>query len=117
MPTLYVIGTADPLVPLRGGEVRSPWGTASSAGRRSPRRWSGGRASSGAPDPVEVADADGVREEVYPGPVAFRAVTVEGLGHHWPGGKGQLNHRVAGPPRADLDATAFIWEFVPGFHL
>src|SRR5262249_28509332 len=26
MPTLYIIGTHDPLLPLEGGEVASPWG-------------------------------------------------------------------------------------------
>src|SRR5205814_1427470 len=25
LPTLYAIGTLDPLVPVRGGEVRNPW--------------------------------------------------------------------------------------------
>jgi polyhydroxybutyrate depolymerase len=80
VPTLYVIGTADPLVPLRGGQVRSPWG-----GRlvhRPPvvetlETWA--TALECSPVPETVSDADGVREEVYPGPVEFRAVFVEGL--------------------------------------
>lgn len=112
VPTLYVIGTLDPLVPVRGGEVRSPW--LHRLVRRPPvaqslETW----ADAIGCDPVPVVDSDagGMRADVYPGPVEFRAVYVEGLGHHWPGGKGMLNYRIAGPPSAALDATAAVWEF------
>src|SRR5262249_49932977 len=27
VPTLYILGTKDPLMPMAGGEVRLPWGT------------------------------------------------------------------------------------------
>ena len=112
VPTLFAIGTADPLVPPRGGEVRNPW--EHRLVRRSPvaaglDRWAG---LIGCRTPPEVvAERDGVREEVYPGPVPFRVVTIEGLGHHWPGGKGRLNHRLAGPPSDRWDATARVWEW------
>ena len=49
-----------------------------------------------------------VRIDRYPGPVAFDAVMVEGLGHHWPGGRGQLNPRLAGPPSDAVNATEMI---------
>ena len=112
VPTLYLIGDSDPLVPLRGGEVRSPW--QHRLVRRPPvaetlERWAAA-VGCGAVPAVE-SDADGVRVERYPGPVEFRAVTVAGLGHHWPGGKGQLNPRIAGPPSDRLDATAAVWAF------
>ncbi|HEX4608046.1 MAG TPA: dienelactone hydrolase family protein [Urbifossiella sp.] len=118
VPTLYLIGAADPLVPVRGGEVRSPW--KHRLVRRRPvagtlARWAGILGC--APDPVAAADADGVRVDVYPGPVPFRAVTIDGLGHHWPGGKGQLNHRIAGPPSARVDGVAAVWEFCRPFAL
>ncbi len=45
-----------------------------------------------------------VRVERYPGPVAFDAVTVDGLGHHWPGG----------PPSDAVNATEMIWAFFVG---
>jgi polyhydroxybutyrate depolymerase len=115
VPTLYVIGSADPLVPPRGGEVRNPW--EHRLVRRRPvaeglDRWAG---LIGCRTPPEVvAEADGVREEVYPGPVPFRVVTIDGLGHHWPGGKGRLNHRLAGPPSDRWDATARVWEWFEG---
>jgi len=112
VPTLYLIGAADPLVPVRGGAVRSPW--KHRLVRRPPvaeslSRWA--RVLGCSPDPVEEVDAGGVRTDVYPGPVPFRAVTVEGLGHHWPGGKGQLNPRVAGPPSDRLNGVAAVWAF------
>ena len=49
--------------------------------------------------------------ERYPGPVAFDAVTVDGLGHHWPGGRALLNPRTAGPPSDVVNATEMIWTF------
>jgi polyhydroxybutyrate depolymerase len=112
VPTLYVIGTADPLVPPRGGEVRSPW--RHRLVRRPPvadplSRWAAAIGCD--PVPVTESDAGGVRVERYPGPTEFRAVFVEGLGHHWPGGKGQLDHRIAGQPSDRFDATAEVWRF------
>jgi len=112
VPTRYLIGSADPLVPLRGGDVRSPWGDR--LVRRRPVAdtldcWAA--ALGCGPVPVVASDAGGVRVEVYPGPVEFGVVTVAGLGHHWPGGKGQLNPRLAGPPSDKIDATEDVWRF------
>jgi polyhydroxybutyrate depolymerase len=117
VPTLYLIGAADPLVPVRGGDVRSPW--KHRLVRRRPvaetlSRWA--HIIGCSPDPVPESDADGVRTDVYPGPVPFRAVVIDGLGHHWPGGKGQLNHRIAGPASDRVDGVAAVWEFCRGFR-
>jgi polyhydroxybutyrate depolymerase len=38
-------------------------------------------------------------------------MTIEGLGHHWPGGRGEFNERIAGPPSNRVNATELIWEF------
>jgi polyhydroxybutyrate depolymerase len=43
--------------------------------------------------------------------VEFVWVTVAGLGHHWPGGRGRLNPEVFGPPSDRLRANDRIWEF------
>jgi polyhydroxybutyrate depolymerase len=112
VPTLYLIGTDDPLVPVRGGLVTLPWG--GRLARRPPvvetlERWAAAIGCGAVPE--VVSDAGGVREEVYPGPVEFRAVAVEGLGHHWPGGRGQLHPRIGGPPSDRLRANEVIWEF------
>ena len=112
IPTLYTVGTADLLIPLRGGDVRLPW--SSRLVRRPPvnatlERWAEGLGCDLVP--TLRSDDGSVRVEHYPGPVVFDAVTVAGLGHHWPGGRGQLNPRIAGPPSAAVNATAMIWEF------
>lgn len=111
VPTLYTIGSADLLLPLRGGDVRLPW--TNRLVRRPPiaetlERWAVAIGCS----PVPVLRNDGaIRVDRYPGPVTFDAVTVEGLGHHWPGGRAQLNPRLAGPPSDAVNATEMIWEF------
>jgi poly(3-hydroxybutyrate) depolymerase len=35
---------------------------------------------------------------------------IDGLGHHWPGGRGLLSRRQFGPP-LDFPANDVIWEF------
>jgi len=89
VPTMYIIGEADPLVPWEGGEVRSPWGNRIVKRPRVPdnlRAW----------------------KEVAPN---FSEVIVPGLGHHWPGGAGRLNPRIGGPPGGEASANELIWEF------
>jgi polyhydroxybutyrate depolymerase len=112
IPTNYLIGSHDPLVPMRGGDVRSPW--QHRYVRRPPvsdtlERWA--RSLGCATVPRTESDSDGVRVESYPGPVRFEVVTIDGLGHHWAGGKGQFNPRIAGPPSDRINATERIWDF------
>jgi polyhydroxybutyrate depolymerase len=108
-PTLYMVGAADPLVPLQGGELVTPWRQLVT---RMPVhetlvRWA--RGLDCPEQPGAVHEANGVRIEQY-GPL-LTAYTIEGLGHHWPGGRGELNRRVAGPPNNRVDANEVIWEF------
>ena len=89
VPTLYVIGDADPLVPWEGGEVRVPWGDRIVVRPRVPdnlRPW----------------------KETNPN---FTEAIVPGLGHHWPGGAGRLNPRIGGPPGGEANANGLVWEF------
>jgi polyhydroxybutyrate depolymerase len=134
IPTLYAVGSVDPLIPLRGGEVRSPW--QHRYVRRPPvvetlEKWARAigcdtvprsdpsptppRNGEGLSPPSLVGKGDGgvglLRADVYPGPVLFRSVVIEGLGHHWPGGKGEFNHRIAGPPVDTVSGTELVWEF------
>jgi len=88
IPTLYLIGALDPMIPLRGGDVRSPW--QHRFVRRAPLadtldRWARG-IGCGIPPRAESDDVQ-TRIDIYPGPVPFLVVTVNGLGHHWPGGR------------------------------
>jgi len=91
MPTLYLVGKDDPIVPLNGGRARSPWGPTE---ERPPieetvRRWT----------------------EALGGQAPFEVQLIEGLGHHWPGGRGTLSRRLFGPPSNALNANDRIWEF------
>jgi polyhydroxybutyrate depolymerase len=127
IPTLYVVGSADPLIPLRGGETRSPW---QQRFVRVPpvavtlEKWARAigcdpvpiheesLASSGLlSERVPTKKEDIVRVDTYPGPVLFRSVVIEGLGHHWPGGKGGFNHHLAGPQVDTVNGTELVWDF------
>lgn len=110
VPTLYIVGDADPLVPIHGGEVVSPW-----SGKIDVRpplveslfRWS--TALGIAPRPIESRERDGVRVDEYA--ADFRVVTIAELGHHWPGGRGRLLRRLAGKPSNRVNANEMIWDF------
>lgn len=92
LPTLYILGTRDPLMPINGGEVKLPWGT-----RQNPpvadqlTKWA--RALGCQTEPQEVSNKDGVQRLRYPsssGGPELSVIYLEGHGHQWPGGKRAL---------------------------
>ena len=98
--------------PYWGGEVRNPWDDR--IVRRPPiaiglEVWA--KALGCVTTPRMESDTGSVRTDTYPGPVQFRVMTIQGLGHHWPGGKGRLNPRIAGPPSDTVNGTELVWEF------
>jgi polyhydroxybutyrate depolymerase len=113
VPTLFAIGELDPLVPPRGGTVTIPWGNR--LAQRIPiaiflERWA---AANGCNTDAEIIFEDWTHTRTqYRGPVPFEVLSVPGLGHHWPGGKGQLNPRIGGPPGGALDFNAALGEFI-----
>lgn len=112
VPTLFIVGASDPLIPLQAGSVRLPWGnrTVERPGIWDTlRRWAD--ANHCVTEPLIVAEHGGVTEWLFPGMVDFRVLTIAGHGHHWPGGKGQLNPRIGGVPTNTLNANTRIWEF------
>jgi polyhydroxybutyrate depolymerase len=114
LPTLFIIGTDDPLVPFRGGESTLPWG-----GKRytppvedSLKKWA--RAISCSTEPVAVTETNRVRViEFRPeaSGALLRACFIEGHGHQWPGGRQVLPLRFGGAEASPLRATDVIWEF------
>lgn len=90
VPTLYLVGLADPLVPWGGGAVRLPWG---------------GRTVVRASVPETLAKWAAANGQ------APTLLTVEGLGHHWPGGRGQLHPKIGGPPDGPVSANSELLRF------
>lgn len=118
VPTLYVVGAVDPLVPLAGGEIVTPWRRTRMIRppvREGLERWARGLGCEAVARTVRREE--GLTIEEYPGPVPFLTYTIDELGHHWPGGRGELNRRIAGPPSNRLDGCALAWEFFRTWNL
>jgi polyhydroxybutyrate depolymerase len=113
LPTLYILGTKDPLMPLAGGDVKLSWGH-----HQNPpvaemlAVWV--KALDCQPEPRTIADKDGVKKLEYPSKTGGPTLTVlyiEGQGHHWPGGERTLPESMVGPITTKLDATDALWDF------
>jgi polyhydroxybutyrate depolymerase len=114
LPTLYIVGTADPLVRLEGGEMTTPWGKKTNPPvRKTLETWAAALGVTG--PPRTISEAGGLRREIYGdrnAPGFLETILVAGQGHGWPGGRETLlPDRIVGPRLATLDATAAIWEF------
>jgi polyhydroxybutyrate depolymerase len=114
VPTIYLIGSDDPLTPLEGGEIHSPFGGTATmlSVWESLATWA--RAFGCSPEPRVVRHDGGVQVYDYgPGQEGAELIVyvIEGLGHHWPGGKGQLSQRPVGRPSDRVKANDVIWEF------
>jgi len=114
VPLLYITGTADPLNPLHGGEVRIG---RKSFGTKPPvqemiARWIKIHRCQGPPH--ILVDKDGVKAMAWGRPDLPEAVvfhTLQGHGHHWPGSQSVLPERITGKNTTKLDATETIWKF------
>jgi polyhydroxybutyrate depolymerase len=111
---IYIAGAADPLIPLEGGVVESPWGELEERPPvvRSVETWAAWLGCP--PKPRVVSDCAGVRRVRYGpgvqgGEVEF--ITIADAGHVWPGGPQILAERIAGKTTDKLSATDAIWEF------
>jgi polyhydroxybutyrate depolymerase len=97
IPTYYMVGDSDPVVPLAGGTVRTFWGKDEwrPAVAETLRRW---------------GEAIGQR----PGSALFPVKEIPNHGHHWPGGSALLGEKLGGPTATGVDATNEIWQFFEG---
>ena len=114
VPLLFIIGTADPLNPIAGGNVKLPWGVEQyhPPVEDSLKEWE--RMLSCGPQVETARDGNGVRELVYDrcskgGEVLY--YRIDGLGHVWPGGQNKLPEKWVGKPDDKLNATNVIWDF------
>jgi polyhydroxybutyrate depolymerase len=116
----YITGTNDSLNPLEGGVPRLAQGSQDQSGLRKPSiqatidKWVRANRFELVPDQDELKD--GVRLRRYrptgsnnQGEVRY--ITVEGLGHHWAGGKSQAPEWLVGKNSNRLTATDAVWEF------
>ena len=113
LPTLYILGTKDPFVPIAGGEVKLPWGSVQNPPvAETLAIWA--KAIGCATTPRLISEANSLKVVEYPtepGGAKFRVIYVEGQGHGWPGGQSPLPASVIGPTTNALDATAALWDF------
>ena len=111
-------GTADPLVPFKGGEVRGRGGVSHSVSANSMvERWRAADGCQGAPSAQVLPGAgDGtVVHRLDSGPCAASAEVVfyqiDNGGHTWPGGKQYLPKAIIGPTTRGLGASEVIAQF------
>ncbi|CAN5886261.1 PHB depolymerase family esterase [soil metagenome] len=114
LPTFFLMGTADPILPLQGGKSVLPWEVRETPPiRRVLARWS--IAIDGPIEPTEIIEADDGRlvHRYGPGPegVELLAIFLNGHGHVWPGASGMTHERLMGPITAQVQATPLIWQF------
>ena len=108
MPTLWIVGKKDPVVPYEGGESTLPWGKRTTAPvEPALRKWA---LANGCDVEAGRRIDNGVERRRYC--ENFEAVIIDDEGHGWPGGSaGGLGARVLGPATKKYDATREIWEF------
>src|SRR5262249_33834206 len=114
MPTIYMQGTADPIVPIQGGpldELAPPLD-------RTLNDWREVLASPGTR--TFVSDVNGVQVSQFAecsGHATFMIYLIEGQGHEWPGGRvADFADFALGPSVDSLNATDTIWAFLAGQH-
>jgi polyhydroxybutyrate depolymerase len=114
LPTLMLVGTQDPLNPMKGGERQLPWGKSSvppiSQGIQA---WA--QSLNCTTPAIQQRDDDQVSVESF-NPCRdganFTIWYLKGQGHAWPGGQDSgLPDSVMGPNTSRVNATALIWQF------
>lgn len=113
LPTLYILGTEDPLLPLAGGESTLPWGKRTTPPVKSfLTEWA--EAIGCLPEPRTLSEDAEMEKVVYPSANDGPTLTVlylKGHGHAWPGANRSLPARQIGPITSKLNATDIMWEF------
>ncbi|MEW6184626.1 MAG: alpha/beta fold hydrolase [Thermodesulfobacteriota bacterium] len=114
----YITGTADPLNIIEGGVPKLATG-GSDRVRAKPKppvresilRWA---KALDCPEVPKISEGNGVRTETYsPGLEGSEVVyiSVEGLGHTWPGGRSLLPEYMVGKTTNKIKAVDVIWAF------
>ncbi|WP_165231046.1 alpha/beta hydrolase family esterase [Aquisphaera insulae] len=113
MPTIFLSGMMDPLVPVRGGISVLPWGKRTTVPVADTLDdWA--RALGCPPKPrVSERRENGMYFEYGPGRGGslLAAHLIDGQGHNWPGGR-SIVPGILGPDNRRVDATDMIWDFI-----
>lgn len=119
---MILVGTADPLVPYAGGDVRRGRGHVLSADGAA-AQWAHWNRCGSAAAPEQLADSarDGTTTSVVrygrcADGSAVWLVSVDGGGHTWPGGRQYLPRLVIGRTSRDFDASEYVWSFFSTHH-
>jgi polyhydroxybutyrate depolymerase len=115
VPMLYITGTADPLNLIEGGVPKLLNGAydpvrakAKPPVKDSIHKWA---RALGVPTVPRINEADGVRTETYGAEAQVIYIAIDGMGHHWPGGRSLLPESMVGTWSGKLRATDVIWDF------
>jgi polyhydroxybutyrate depolymerase len=115
LPTLFMVGDRDPLMPIAGGRTVLPWEVRDTP----PFRWTTTKWAKalGCPDdqPIRTQPVPEVSELHYgkaPNGAELLGMIVWGQGHQWPGAPNLITDRIfLGPNIKSVDATATVWKF------
>jgi polyhydroxybutyrate depolymerase len=122
LSVMIIQGTADPLVPIGGGEVRGLYGGERGSAlslNDTVKRWV--QMNECAPDPtvtnLPIVSDDGTRvlRETYGQCTQGAEVVIyiiDGGGHAWPGGIQYLPESIIGKTSRNMDASQVIWAFL-----
>jgi polyhydroxybutyrate depolymerase len=112
VPTVAFHGTADPMVPYKGGKSRDPFNPVMFPDVRDwAANWA--RRNRCSADPSDTRVTANVRRLAYTNCADHADVilyTVEGGGHTWPGGK-PLPEWMVGRTIREINASSVMWEF------
>jgi polyhydroxybutyrate depolymerase len=114
IPFIYVTGDSDPLNPIEGGTIASPWGGAKFEKEPIARMMERWRNLNGCPSVAGQKAAGPFEIRIWTGcaeGVEMRYIVVRGLGHHWPGVGKQLPDAFVGPYVDSPSLTDVAWDF------
>lgn len=118
IPLLYIHGTADTLNPIDGGVPASAGGIPMGEGKAKPPvkdhidRWVS--LIDCKPSPIATESVNGVTTRKFAqgkGGASIEWITIDGLGHTWPGGKSFLPASIVGSMTDKMIAVDIIWDF------
>ena len=112
IPTLLIVGTADPLNPFDGGTVNLPWGLFEQPPLMNTiQNWAKHNGWFQTLKPAPGQSGVEILQAVKDNRVWYRVYIVEGLGHMWPGGAAVFPESFIGKDPGTLQATDVIWRF------